>query len=174
MIELQPFIEDDFETFKSWIESSEELFQFAGPIFMFPLTDEQLRKYIELKDKKPLKVVLLSTNETIGHCELNYENGNRRLSRILVGRKDLRGKRIGERIVYEMAKLFFQDPEVDMVDLNTFFWNKAAINCYEKVGFTINPKKSEIMSVNGNEWAKINMTLTRDRWLVLCEFESQG
>ncbi len=114
-----------------------------------------------MEDKKPFKVVLKETNETIGHCELNFENGNNRLSRILVGKKDLRGKKIGEQIVREMVKLLFQNPEINEVDLNTFDWNKAAINCYEKVGFKINQEKSDKMTVNGNEWTRINMSLKR-------------
>ena len=48
MIELKPFTENDFPIFKSWIHSEEELFQFAGPIFTYPLTDEQLTKYIKM------------------------------------------------------------------------------------------------------------------------------
>jgi len=161
MIELKPFTENDFETLKSWTTNAEELFQFAGPIFSFPLTDEQLREYLKMEDKKPLKVFLKETNETIGHCELNFENGNNRLSRILVGKKDLRGQKIGEQIVREMVKLFFQNPKINEVDLNTFDWNKAAISCYEKVGFNINHEKSDIMTVNGNEWTRINMSLKR-------------
>lgn len=163
MIELKPFTEDDFETFKGWSNNAEELYQFAGPMFSFPLTDEQLRNYLNMEDKKPLKVVLKSTNETIGHCELNFENGNNRLSRILVGKKNLRGQKIGEQIVREMVNLFFQDPNIDEVDLNTFDWNKVAITCYEKVGFSINPEKSDIITVNGNQWTRINMSLKREK-----------
>lgn len=161
MIELKPFTENDFETFKSWIHSEEELFQFAGPIFDFPLTDDQLRNYINMKDKKPFKVILRSTNETIGHCELNFENGNNRLSRILIGNREMRGKRIGEQVVRKMVILMFENKEINEVDLNTFQWNKPAIKCYEKVGFKINPDKSEKMIVNGNQWIKVNMTLKR-------------
>lgn len=161
MIELKPFTENDFETFKSWVTNAEELFQFAGPIFNFPLTDEQLTDYLKMEDKTPLKVVLKITNETIGHCELNFENGNNRLSRILVGKKELRGQKVGEQIVREMVKLFFQNPKINEVDLNTFEWNKAAISCYEKVGFKINHEKSDKITVNGNEWTRINMSLKR-------------
>ena len=72
MIELKPFTEKDFETFKSWIHGEEELFQFAGPLLTYPITDDQLHKYIRMSDKKPLKIVLKSTKEAIGHCELNF------------------------------------------------------------------------------------------------------
>ena len=165
MIKLLPFTEEDFDKFKSWSNSKEELFQFAGPIFTYPLTDDQLMNYLQMEDKKPLKVVLESTNETIGHCELNFTNGNKRLSRILVGKKDLRGKKVGEQIVRKMVDMLFQDPEIDEVDLNTFSWNKGAIRCYEKVGFKIVPENSEEMNVNGNDWTKINMTYSRKEYM---------
>jgi RimJ/RimL family protein N-acetyltransferase len=160
-IELHPFSEKDFENFKSWVHSAKDLFQFAGPIFTFPVTDEQLRQYVAMKDITPLKVVLSSTQESIGHCELNFSNGNNRLSRILIGKKELRGQKIGEQVVREMVQLLFKKPGIKEVDLNTFSWNIAAINCYKKVGFKINPEKSEEMTVNGQVWTKINMSLKK-------------
>lgn len=161
MIKLQPFTRQDFETFKSWISNAEELFQFAGPIFTFPLTDDQLEDYINRTDLKPFKAVETTSNKAVGHCELNFINGNRRLSRILVGDKTMRGKKVGEQMVRQMVELLFENPETTSVDLNTFDWNKAAIRCYEKVGFRINPDFSEAMNVNGNEWTKINLSLKR-------------
>lgn len=162
MIELKPFTENDFDTFKSWIHSEEELYQFAGPIFSYPVTDQQLRDYIQMTDRKPLKVVLIATNKTIGHCELNFENGKYRLSRILVGDKNLRGQKVGEQIVRKMVDLFFQNEQVNEVDLNVFDWNKRAIKCYEKVGFKINPNKTGEMIVKGKVWTKLNMILKRE------------
>lgn len=166
MIELKPFTEYDFETFKGWVQSEEELFQFAGPIFTYPLTNEQLMDYTEMTDKRPLKVILKSTNEIIGHCELNFENGNNRLSRILIGNKELRGQKIGEQIVNKMVDLLFQDPKINEVDLNTFDWNKGAIKCYEKVGFKINHDKTDEMVVNDKTWTRLNLTLERKAYIV--------
>lgn len=164
MIELKPFTENDFETFKSWVNSVEELFQFAGPLFSFPVTDDQLLNYIRMSDKKPYKVILKATNETVGHCELNYENGNHRLSRILVGNKALRGQKIGEHIVREMVALFFQDNTITEVDLNVFDWNKGAIKCYENVGFQIRHELTDKLDVNGAVWTRLNMVLTRGKY----------
>lgn len=161
MIRLEPFTRKDFETFKSWIKDEEELFQFAGPILSFPIVDEELQKYLETPYLKPLKVVLDSNNKSIGHCELNFENGNHRLSRILIGDKTLRGQKVGEQIVQKMVELFFQDPKVNEVDLNVFDWNVGAIKCYEKVGFTINHENTDTMVVNGKTWTRLNMSLKR-------------
>lgn len=162
MITLAPFTENDFEVLKSWINNSEELFQFAGPIFTYPLTDDQLRAYIKMPSNKSFKVILNSTKETIGHCELNYENGNNRLSRILIGDKNLRGQKIGEQIVATMAELLFQNKNIKAVDLNVFSWNKAAVKCYEKVGFIINHEQTDDMTINGKVWTRLNMILKRN------------
>lgn len=159
MIKLLKFGEEDFQLLKSWIKSDEELIQFAGAIFSFPLTDEQLSKYINTNHFKPFKILLLETNEVIGHCELNFENGNRRLSRILIGNKNLRGKNIGEAVVKEMLNLLFDYPNTTQVDLNVFDWNKPAIRCYEKVGFSINQNNIKEVKVNGKTWKAINMVI---------------
>lgn len=161
MIELHPFTENDFELFKSWINNEDELYQFAGTLFSFPLTNEQLCNYIKMTDKKPLKIILKSTNEIIGHCELNYENENNRLSRILIGNNKLRGQKIGEKIIIEMVILFFQDEKVEEVDLNVWDWNNAAIKCYEKVGFKIKHENTKVITLNNKNWTLLNMSLLR-------------
>lgn len=163
MIELEDFTEGDFEVFKDWIKSEEELFQFAGRSFSYPVTDEQLLNYIRTPEKRSFKVVLNSTNETIGHCSVNLEGGNNRLCRILVGKKELRGQKIGEQIILKMVDLLFLDPKVEKLDLNVFDFNKAAIRCYEKVGFKIDHNNSSQISVNGKVWKGLNMVLKRNK-----------
>jgi RimJ/RimL family protein N-acetyltransferase len=164
MIELQKFTPLDFDTFVSWINNEKELFQFAGPIFTFPLSKGQLENYMKMEGLVPYKVVCTEINETIGHCELNYQKGNYRLSRILIGNKAYRGKGIGEKIVRKMVEKFFEDLEVDKVDLNVFDWNLAAIKCYENVGFKINPFYIRTMRVTGGTWVRLNMDLNRTQW----------
>jgi len=164
MIELYDFLEEDFPRLRSWINSKKELVQFAGPIFKYPLSDTQLINYLKMDNIRPMKAVLKSTNEPIGHCELNFENGNKRLSRILIGNTNLRGKNIGEEIVRKMVDLLFKDPETNEVDLNVFDWNIAAIKCYEKVGF----KKNQIINtqtvVEGEIWKRVNMKLKKQAY----------
>lgn len=162
MIALEEFTFADFEVFKSWITNKEELFQFAGPVFTYPVTGEQLYSYLQIKDIQPLKVVLLETGKTIGHCELNFKYDTPRLSRILVGDKSMRGKGIGEQIVVKMVELLFEDPTITKVDLNVFDWNKGAIKCYENVGFKINPIDTQDLKVGDEVWKRLNMVLGRN------------
>ncbi len=167
MIELLPFTKKDFELFKSWIHTEEELVQFAGPIFSYPLDDLQLNAYLEMIDIKPFKIVLRSTKETIGHCELNLQDGKNRLSRVLIGDKDLRGQKIGEQTIRKMSNMLFENSSVTVVDLHVFEWNVAAVKCYEKVGFKINDEISEDILVDGKCWRLLNMVLNRVDYIKL-------
>ena len=167
MISLLPFTESDFNTFKSWIIDEEQLFQFAGTIFSYPVTNEQLQKYIQMTDRKPFKVILNSTKETIGHCEMNFENGNNRLSRILVANQNLRGQKIGENIVRNLTNKFFSNNHIEEVDLNVFDWNKNAIRCYEKVGFKIDQNQTTTLEINNKQWILLNMKLKKKAYNML-------
>lgn len=164
MIRLEKFTESDFDTLISWVKNEEDLNQFAGPIFSFPLTKKQLRRYIKMADKKPFKIILDKTNKTIGHCELNFEKGNNRLSRILIGDQNARGKGYGKIIVSQMVNMLFENPAIDEVDLNVYDWNIGAIKCYQNVGFKIVPHNFNEQEVNGNIWKSLNMKLDRKTW----------
>ena len=163
MIELEDFTQSDFEAFKGWIYSEEELVQFAGRTFSYPVTDQQLLNYLNTPHKRSFKVVLTTTNETIGHCSLNFEDNQYTLCRILVGNKELRGRKIGEEIIRKLVDLVFQDSGVDKIDLNVYDFNKAAIRCYEKVGFEIDYKKTTQIEVKDQLWTKLNMVLERNQ-----------
>jgi RimJ/RimL family protein N-acetyltransferase len=165
MIELNTFLDSDFERLISWIENEEELIQFAGPIFQYPLTYEQLRLYINKNTRKAFKVCMLSTGEIIGHCELNFQNAIPRLSRILIGNKQHRNKGIGKQIVESMLNIVFSTTDFDYVDLNVFDWNANAIASYKNVGFKVNEGFETTMTVGKDTWKAFNMVIGREEYL---------
>ena len=162
MIELEPFLEEDFDCFISWIESEEQMIQFAGPIFRYPLTHDQLIAYIGSDKRKAYKVRLKLTGVIIGHCELNFQNAIPRLSRILIGPKELRNKGIGRHIVSKLLDNIFTSTEFDRADLSVFDWNLNAITSYRKVGFKINKGLETIMVVGDQAWNAYNMVINKD------------
>jgi RimJ/RimL family protein N-acetyltransferase len=165
MITLSKLTPRDFDTFKSWIDSEEELVQFAGNFFTYPLTDEQLHNYINDPQRKAFKVILKETDEVIGHVELNLENNNPRLSRLIIGNKNYRGKKIGKQIILKLLEMAFMYYATEFVDVNVYDWNLTAMKCYEKVGFEETPEESYSHEMNFKVWTAINMSITRDRWL---------
>lgn len=165
MIELIKLKQSDFAIFKSWINNQDELFHFAGPILKFPITDDQLLNYTNDSQRIVYKVVLKESNKTIGNAELNFENPLPRLSRILIGNKTDRNKGLGKILVGKMLEILFYEYNFQQVDLNVFDWNKAAIKCYESVGFVINPDLVYKHNYKNEIWTAINMTISKQNWL---------
>ncbi len=162
MIELKPFEKTDFERLISWVDSKELLIQFAGFVFKYPLTKEQLASYVSDERRHAFKVVNPETNETIGHAEIYLiEPKVALLCRILIGNKEYRGKGLGQQIVRQLIAFSFEKLGVEMAELNVFDWNTSAIKCYEKAGFKINPDKIRTAEVNGVVWTAINMMLQK-------------
>lgn len=167
MIQLEKFSKDDFDKFISWIISEEELVQFAGPLFTYPLSHQQLNDYLLQHKKSPYKIRFIETGEIIGHCELNFENELPRLSRILIGEKSLRNKGIGTLVLYQIIDLLFTTTTHQAVDLSVFDWNHNAIACYHKIGFKIRPELKSSMLVSGKNWNAFNMILQREDYLAI-------
>lgn len=164
MIKLEQFTKSDFKRLISWIDNEEELIQFAGPVFNFPLTEDQLEKYLENKNTNAFNVIETTSNQIIGHCEVYLIETSAKLCRILIGTKSFRGKGLGLEVVNLLLEKCFTEFKSSLVELNVYDWNIGAIKCYEKAGFVVNPEKSKTITVNGNAWNSINMTLAKKDW----------
>jgi RimJ/RimL family protein N-acetyltransferase len=165
MITLEPFKIEDCDRLISWIKSEEDLIQFAGSIFSYPLTREQLYEYINSQERQALKIKLTDSGDIIGHCELNYSNKIPRLSRILIGKEELRNKGLGKEVVNQMISLIFKSSEFNLIELIVFDWNLSAISCYKKVGFYINNDWEDIITIKDKRWRAVSMLLERNNWI---------
>ena len=165
MIQLKPFLKDDFPLLIKWIENKEDLVQFAGSIFRFPLTKTQLVKYLTNPNRNAFKVINRINGFTIGHSEIYLTNKNTaKLCRILIGEPNFRGKGLGQLIVNELVRVSFEKYKVKKVELNVFDWNKSAIKCYKKVGFKIVNDVTKKTEINNRVWTAINMTIGKNDW----------
>ena len=102
MLRLEPFTPKDFSRLIHWVGTKRELIQFAGDLFTFPLSEDQLQEYLSQKKLAPKKIIHTESGEVIGHCELNFLNEHLRLSRILIGNKQKRGRGYGTKIIQQM------------------------------------------------------------------------
>jgi RimJ/RimL family protein N-acetyltransferase len=137
MVSLQKFDTNFYADLISWVDNEEQLMQFAGPEFTFPLTNEQLAKSLADKNRYPFRVVNNLTNTSIGHCEIYLTDQSAYFGRILIADKAQRGKGLGQQIVNLLLDFVFLKLNRATVQLNVFDWNVEAIMCYKKVGFTI-------------------------------------
>ena len=172
MIRLGPFAKADFNKLISWVDSEEDLIQFAGPIFKFPLTEQQLEKYLEDKSRFAFKVIDDESEQTIGHCEIYLTEQSAKFCRILIGDKSFRGRGLGLQIVIILLEKSFTNFDKPFVELNVFDWNVGAIKCYEKAGFAINKNKTSAIKVKGKIWNSLNMTIDKQTWNKLISNQS--
>ncbi|MFT3902849.1 MAG: GNAT family protein [Niabella sp.] len=162
-IKLETFSEADFDTLISWVKDEKELIQFAGPIFNFPLTKEQLHYYLADPKRHVFKVIHNKTNTVIGHCEVYKGNGQTcRLCRILIGNKIFRGKGYGTLLVKLLTEWSFEKLNVNSVDLNVYDFNTSAIKCYENAGFKRTGINEVTTQVNHETWYSYSMTISRE------------
>jgi len=163
-IRLEQFGRENYADLVAWVESEEALMQFAGPLLRIPLTAEQLDVSLRDKNRIAFRVVDNETGQGIGHAEIYLSENSAKLGRILIGDQQHRGKGLGQQIVRLLLDFSFTNFDIQMVELNVFDWNTAAIKCYEKVGFTINPGKTIERKLNDKTWIAINMTIESWRY----------
>ena len=158
MIKLENFTSKDYLRLINWINSERELIQFAGPIFSYPLTEKQLSEYTEKENLFPKKIVDIKSGKIIGHCELNFLNEFPRLSRILIGEQNFRGKGLGKQLVKIMISEIQKIQPTEIIELRVFEHNINAIKLYEKMGFIIKPEFSFDYKYFKNEpWKNLYM-----------------
>lgn len=137
MYALRKYTSADFEYLSSWVSDADLLFQFAGPDWSFPLTEEQLVSY---QQKFPFKQFYIGLQNEIPFAfgELIWnEPVSPRLGRLLIGGEAKRGKGLGQQfikiLITECITLF--NPKA--IHLFVLENNKQAIACYLKCGFSI-------------------------------------
>lgn len=172
MIELRYFKPADFRQLIDWVETPEFMLQWAGPSFVFPLTEFQLEEYLKDANQDNAKTFIYSvvdqeTEKTIGHISLaKIDRGNRsgRIGRVLIGDQNTRGKGIGEQMMNEILKIAFDELQLHRVSLGVFDFNKPAITCYEKVGFQKEGLLRDHQKMGEEYWSLWEMSMLEDEW----------
>lgn len=173
MIKLKYFEPADFQQLINWIETPQFLLQWGGPAFSYPLTENQLAKYIECantdnSDTLIYKAIDNETGNVIGHISLgkiDKINKSARVGKVLVGDKNVRGKGVGNLLMKEILQVAFDELNLHRVSLGVFDFNVSAIACYEKVGF-IKEGLLRDSRKNGDEyWNLWEMSILENEWL---------
>ena len=162
MIRLEQFDKSDFDRLINWIDSEESMIQFSGPIFNYPITHEQLDKYVKANNRLVYKAINTETNEIVGHAELNKiddKNKYARICRILIGDKQNRNKGFGKAIIMELIRIGFHDLQLHRLDLGVFDFNHQAIKCYKDCGFEIEGLLKDTTKMGDEYWSVYNMSI---------------
>lgn len=164
MIHLEKFDKKFYSELINSIKNAKDLMQFGGPEFTFPLTEEQIDKTLSDENRIAFRVANSSDGNSIGHCEIYFNEDSAKLGRILIIDENQRGKGIGEKMVILLLEFILKNRKEKNIELNVFDFNIGAIKCYEKVGFIINPDKKLIREVDGETWIGLNMVLNLEEW----------
>ena len=103
----------------------------------------------------------------VGHIELNnidLRNKSARVCRVLVGEPSLRGRGIGTQMMRRLLKIGFDQLGLHRIDLFVFDFNKAAIRCYEKLGFVKEGHLREVRRIGGEYWSLYHMSILEHEW----------
>jgi RimJ/RimL family protein N-acetyltransferase len=169
MVELEAFERGDFDRLVGWIGSADELMQWAGPIFRWPLDRAQLDRYLAAAEgAEPSRRIYRAVDggEVVGHVELNAIERTHRtatLSRVLV-RPGLRGRGTGAAMVRRVLAVAFDEMRLHRVDLFVFDFNAPAIACYEGLGFQREGRLRDYRRLGDRYLSSLLMSMLEDEW----------
>jgi len=171
-VRLQRFTEADVDDVLAWMSSARFLYQWAGPMFRFPLERAQLARHVrdagrKRRPRKIFKVVDGVVGRNIGHvelCNIDRANGCARLARVLIGPRELRGCGLGADVVRLALGVAFDELRLHRVSLGVFDFNHAAIRCYERVGLRTEGLLREACCFAGEYWNLVQMGILEPEW----------
>lgn len=173
MIRLEKFGREDFSQLIEWIYDEEIMINWSGSLFSFPLTVRSLNWYIKGTDNPSTadalawKIVDDTTGNSIGHISLggiSRKNRSARISRVLIGDRAMRGKGICRIITNAVLKIGFEDMQLHRISLGVYAFNKSAITCYEKCGFTTEGISRDILLHKGEYWSLVEMSILENEY----------
>ena len=173
MIILEYFDRSDFEQLMEWIRNEELLMNWSGSLFSYPLSAKSLNWYLDdvndinSSDALIYKAIDSITGTTVGHISLggiSRKNRSARISRVLVGATDNRGKGCCQQMLKAVLKIGFEDLKLHRISLGVYDFNIAAINCYKKVGLITEGTTRDILNYKGKWWSLVEMSILEEEW----------
>lgn len=171
MIELAPFAEEDFERLIAWIDSPGTLQQWGQWRFSYPLDREQLDAYLaETRGDPPqrlaVKARLEDTGTVIGHAELNdidLATGIATIGRVFIA-PGMRGRGLCVALVQTLVSHAFTIYPLQRVDLMVYDFNRPALACYQRAGFSLEGVLRRVKKVGDEYWNLAIMSVLREEW----------
>jgi len=175
MIKLELMERDDLIKVVQWNEnkSADDLLQWAGPVYSYPLTLAQVENFYLNEVKKEnsniyaYKILLTETGAAIGTIEIRItdeENKIGKVGRFLIGEESIRGKGIGTKVLREVVRMGFEEFKLNKITLGVFDFNEGAIKCYEKVGFKKVKFIENARKSSNSYWNLFEMAILKDEW----------
>jgi RimJ/RimL family protein N-acetyltransferase len=171
-IKLRAFEAADIPRLIGWIPDARFLQQWAGPQYKHPLTEQQLEAAIKIgkRDKPPhlmFAALRRKEDDVIGHIELlamDYEKKTAGLGRVLIGLAEHRRQGYGAAMIAEALDRGFDVLGMKEIWLTVFDFNRAAIACYQKLGFAPSEFRANARTFEKEKWNQVLMKLSTETW----------
>lgn len=167
MISLRKFEVGDFQRLIDWVPDADFLLQWSGPEYVYPLDVDQLTAaLVKTKGIHPTHFMfkVMQGGDVVGHIELmgvDYIEKTGVLARVLIGARQNWGQGWGRMMIQLALDFAFHDLKMENIDLGVFKFNKAAIRCYEQLGF----KSYKIIpNLKDDKWTLLRMNLAQNDW----------
>jgi RimJ/RimL family protein N-acetyltransferase len=161
-IVIRPFRPSDAEALLGWATTPDELLQWTGPRFRFPLDAHQLAEYADTaNDHRHLISAVTRTTETvIGHAELTVlpEHELGQIGRFAIA-PEMRGRGIAGRLMDWLIAFAFDDLDLHRLELVAFAFNEPALRCYKRAGFREEGLARDARKASDGYWDLIHMGL---------------
>ena len=169
-IRLRPFGRADFDRLLASAESPEFVYQWAGPLFTYPLDRPQLERYLLTATGNPpttrLFTAIDEAETPVGHIELtriDRHNRGASVARVLVFAEQ-RGRGIGRAMLTQVLRVGFEELGLHRLELLVFDFNQAAIRAYEHAGMIIEGRLRDVRNVGETFWSVYQMSMLEDEW----------
>jgi len=168
-VELVPFKQKYVRDVLDGIKTEADMVQWAGPVFTWPMTQKQFRQHLQAAKQEPITLypfALVRDNRILGYSELSRYCRNSRqatLSRVLVLPR-YRSRGLAAYMIEQVLSFGFETLNLNRIGLGVFDFNRPAIRCYKKLGFTLEGTLRESAKVGDSYWNCDLMSILRNEW----------
>lgn len=135
-IKLVPASVDQVRAMMPWFPDHHSCAIWAGPKFRFPFTE---RTFVEdTRLNLPSYALIGDQDEVVAFGQYYLRSNRCHLARLAVSPRHRR-RGLGRRLVFELAKVGFEQLEREECSLFVLTDNLPAVRLYEKLGFEIRP-----------------------------------
>ncbi|MBN1362545.1 MAG: GNAT family N-acetyltransferase [Sedimentisphaerales bacterium] len=169
-VEVLPFKMKYIPAIMSWVKTEADMVQWAGHAFVWPMTQRQFHEHLrESKARLPslYPFALWNRGRVFAYCELaNHQrnSSSAMLSRVIVAPRR-RDKGYATFMIREVLRFGFGDLGLNRIWLGVFDFNKAAIACYQRVGFVFEGTLRQSAKLGGSYWNCHVMSILRNEWM---------
>lgn len=171
LVKLRAYKEEDVERATQFI-NDEEVKKFLDSNIPFPMSKIQEEEWIKSRKAGEsftydFAIEDLESGKYIGGCSINECSTKNRncVIGIMIGDKEYWGKGYGSDALKVLIKFIFEEVNMKKIKLGVFSFNKRAIACYKKIGFTEEGTLKKELYRNGEYHDVIYMAIFKDDFM---------